>query len=54
MQFPDNYPNDFLLIELKSSVLPPKLLAKLTETCDQEIKQYEGKQQVSCTYIDWL
>lgn len=51
MQFPDNYPNDLLLIEMKSSVLPPKLLAKLTATCDKEIQQYKGKQQASYCII---
>ncbi|KAK3748436.1 hypothetical protein QZH41_017308 [Actinostola sp. cb2023] len=46
MQFPVKYPNDLILIELKSSVLPPKLLSKLMDTCDQEMKQHIGKQQV--------
>jgi hypothetical protein len=46
MQFPRNYPSESILTELKSGVLPPKLLNKFMEICDQETRKYVGKQQV--------
>ncbi|XP_031565079.1 uncharacterized protein LOC116300360 isoform X2 [Actinia tenebrosa] len=46
MQFPRNYPKESILTELKSSVLPPKLLNRMMELCDQEMKKHVGKQQV--------
>jgi len=33
-------------VELKSKTLPPRLLAKMTELCDQEAKKFLGKPQV--------
>ncbi|XP_032237726.2 uncharacterized protein LOC116618309 [Nematostella vectensis] len=46
LQFTDGYPNTAILTELKSSILPPRLLSKLTELCDSEMKKHVGKQQV--------
>lgn len=46
IQFPDNYPTESLLIELKSKTLSDKLLQGLTNVCEQEIKKSLGKPQV--------
>ncbi|CAG9856770.1 unnamed protein product [Phyllotreta striolata] len=46
IQFRGDYPNTPLLIELKSKTLSEKLLLKLTNVCEQEIKKYLGKPQV--------
>ncbi|XP_063987514.1 uncharacterized protein LOC135167839 [Diachasmimorpha longicaudata] len=46
IQFPEGYPADVLLIELKSKTLSPKLLLGLTEVCEKECKSRLGKAQV--------
>ncbi|CAG9836110.1 unnamed protein product [Diabrotica balteata] len=46
IQFPTDYPKIPLLIELKSKTLSEKLLQKLTDVCEQEIKKSLGKPQV--------
>ncbi|XP_017893319.1 uncharacterized protein LOC108632940 [Ceratina calcarata] len=46
IQFPENYPSDPLLIELKSKTLSVKLLDGLTEVCERECKKLLGKAQV--------
>ncbi|KAK9501997.1 hypothetical protein O3M35_012611 [Rhynocoris fuscipes] len=46
MQFPLEYPAKSILLELKSKTLSEKLLAKLTNVCDEEIKKYLGKPQI--------
>lgn len=46
LQFPDKYPTSAIIVELKSKTLPPRLLAKMTELCDQEVKKFLGKPQV--------
>ena len=46
LQFPKDYPHSAILVELKSKTIPDKLLSKLVEVCDQEIKIHIGKQQV--------
>lgn len=46
LQFPDKYPTSAIIVELKSKTLPPRLLAKMTELCDQEAKKFPGKPQV--------
>ena len=46
LQFPDKYPTSAIIVELKSKTLPPRLLAKMTELCDQEAKKFLGKPQV--------
>ena len=51
LQFSDNYPEGPILLELKSKTLPPALLAKLTEICDQEIKKFVGRRQVNHTAV---
>ena len=35
-----------IIVELKSKTLPPRLLSKMTELCDQEAKKLLGKPQV--------
>ncbi|CAG5103463.1 Protein of unknown function [Cotesia congregata] len=47
IQFPSDYPQEPLLIELKSKTLSPKLLLKLTEVCEKECKNLIGKTQVN-------
>ena len=47
LQFPEQYPNNGILVELKSKTLPPRLLSKMMELCDQEAKKFLGKPQVS-------
>lgn len=46
LQFPEQYPNNGILVELKSKTLPPRLLSKMMELCDQEAKKFLGKPQV--------
>lgn len=46
IQFPQDYPDGPLLIELKSKTLSDKLLQGLTNVCEQEIKKFLGKPQV--------
>lgn len=46
LQFPDKYPTSAIIVELKSKTLPPRLLAKMTELCDQEVKKFLSKPQV--------
>uniref|UniRef100_A0A0A9Y6D9 E3 ubiquitin protein ligase RIN2 n=1 Tax=Lygus hesperus TaxID=30085 RepID=A0A0A9Y6D9_LYGHE len=50
-QFPSDYPNELLLVELKSKTLSETLLNKLTNACDAEIKKYAGKPQVMKTLL---
>ncbi|KAF5308254.1 hypothetical protein FQR65_LT06247 [Abscondita terminalis] len=46
IQFPENYPNSPLLIELKSKTLSDKLLQGLTNVCENEAKKFIGNRQV--------
>lgn len=46
IQFPDDYPKAPLLLELKSKTLSDKLLQRLTERCEVELKKNLGKPQV--------
>lgn len=46
IQFPNNYPRDPLLLELKSKTLSGKLLDGLTNVCENEVKKLLGKAQV--------
>lgn len=46
MQFPDKYPSNPLLIELKSKTLSERLLYGLTNICEKEATKYLGKPQV--------
>ena len=52
LQFPKDYPQSGILVELKSKTLSEKLLNKLVDICDQEIKKYIEKQQV-IIYFDF-
>ena len=53
LQFPQDYPQSGILVELKSKTLSEKLLNKLVDICDQEMKKYIGKQQVNIIgYVD--
>ncbi|KAG1664956.1 putative glycosyltransferase STELLO1 [Nymphon striatum] len=46
LQFPESYPNDPIITELKSKNLSGKLIYGLTNACDLEAKKYLGKPQV--------
>ena len=46
LQFSEKYPTSAIVVELKSKTLPPRLLVKVTELCDQEAKKLLGKPQV--------
>lgn len=47
LRFPENYPNNRILVELKSKTLSPKLLQYLTTLCDEKAKEHLGKSQAS-------
>lgn len=46
LQFPEDYPCSCVLLELKSKTLSDKLLNKLTEACEQDLKKQLGKPQI--------
>lgn len=50
-QFPKDYPQSAILIELKSKTLSEKLLNKLVEICDQEAKKHISSPQVMQLYL---
>lgn len=54
IQFPKDYPQKPLLIELKSKTLSTKLLDGLTEVCEKECKKQLGKAQVTLIPFFWL
>ena len=55
LQFSENYPRNGILVELKSKTLSEKLLNKLVDICDTEMKKHIGKQQVIITLrVDFL
>jgi len=43
LQFPDDYPNHEVLVELRSKTLNEKLLNGLTNVCEEEARKYLGK-----------
>ena len=45
--FPEDYPRNPILIELKSKYLAYKLLDGLRKVCEEETKKLIGQQQVS-------
>ena len=45
-QFPEKYPNDTIIVELKSKVLAQRLLEGLTKVCDKEAKGLIGQRQI--------
>ncbi|XP_013780599.1 uncharacterized protein LOC106464969 isoform X2 [Limulus polyphemus] len=46
IQFPDNYPEQPLIIEFKSKTLAARLLDGLCKVCEKECKKYLGKPQI--------
>lgn len=54
LQFPKDYPQKAILVELKSKTLSDKLLSKLVDVCDQELKKYIGKQQVNIKSLEYV
>lgn len=51
IQFPQSYPKEPLLIELKSKTLSEKLLQKLTSIAEEEAKKFLGKSQTLKVFI---
>lgn len=49
IQFPEHYPKDILLLELKSKTLSETLLRRLTAVCEEELKKSLGKPQILST-----
>ena len=47
LQFPNDYPNNPIIIEIKSKTLPEKLCNGFTNICDAEAKKAVGKPHVS-------
>ena len=45
-QFPANYPDEPILIEVKSKVLSGKVLDAITQVAEKEAKKLLGKQQI--------
>ena len=45
-QFPDGYPNEILLLELKSKSILDKLIDGLVRVCEQELDKHKGEQQL--------
>ncbi|CAK8683370.1 uncharacterized protein LOC143450893 [Clavelina lepadiformis] len=46
IQFPNNYPDAILLVEIKSKVMSPSLMSHINQICDQELKKFVGQKQV--------
>lgn len=46
LQFPNSYPNETIIVELKSKTIPEKLRDGLTKVCDTEMKKLTGKPQL--------
>lgn len=46
IQFPKDYPDVPLIVELKSKTVAAKILDNVTKLCDEELKKWRGKQQV--------
>lgn len=46
LQFPANYPQEPIVIELKSKTLPEKVCDKITKICEEEAKKWQGQRQV--------
>ena len=51
IQFPKDYPQEKLIIELKSKTIPEKFLDGLVGVCDQELNKHLGNTQVHATSI---
>lgn len=50
IQFPKDYPNEALLIELKSKTLSTSLLLKLTDLLEKECRNKLGTAQVNLCF----
>ena len=46
VQFPKDYPQERLVVELKSKTIPEKLIDGLVNVCDQELSKHTGNTQV--------
>lgn len=47
MQFPANYPQEPIVIELKSKTLTEKVCDKINKICEEEAKKWLGQKQAS-------
>jgi hypothetical protein len=52
LQFPANYPQEPIVIELKSKTLPEKVCYKITKICEEEAKKWQGQRQVLTDLIN--
>ena len=52
LQFPKNYPDDMVMIELKTKVLAYQLVDKLTSVAELEAKKHLGSHQVNCQHVN--
>lgn len=50
-QFPKDYPQERLIVEIKSKTIPEKLLNRLVSVCDLELNKHLGNAQV-CAKIN--
>ena len=46
IQFPQDYPRERLIVELKTKTIPDKLIEGLVSVCDQELSKHLGQHQV--------
>ena len=46
IQFPQDYPRERLIVELKTKTIPDKLIEGLVTVCDQELSKHLGQPQV--------
>ena len=53
-QFPSNYPEGAMLIELKSKVFSDKVLKTMTQLLETELKKMTGRVQVFLCSIIWI
>jgi hypothetical protein len=47
LQFPEDYPNHEVLVELRSKTLDDKLLNGLTRVCEERAREYLGTKTYS-------
>lgn len=51
IQFPDDYPNSLLFVELKSKVISQPTLQQIMKSCQNHLNYYLGSKQVLKIYL---
>ncbi len=46
LQFPKDYPQKPIIVEIKSKTIPQRFIEGLVSVCDQEMKKHLGNKQV--------